>query len=56
MEYFANFFCNVVLFDAFYHNEHVWMCSKFNSIVIFANFAAFLDHTKENTDVSKNDS
>ena len=33
------------------------MCSKFNSIAIFlilANFAAFLDHTKENADVSKN--
>ena len=34
------------------------MCSKFNFIVIFqilANFAAFLDHTKENADVNKND-
>ena len=34
------------------------MCSKFNFIAIFltlANFAAFLDHTKENADVSKND-
>ena len=34
------------------------MCSKFNSISIFlilANFAAFLDHTKENADVSKKD-
>ena len=34
------------------------MCSKFNFIVILlilANFAAFLDHTKENADVSKND-
>ena len=34
------------------------MCSKFNLIAIFlilANFAAFLDHTKENADVSKND-
>ena len=35
------------------------MCSKLNSIAIFlilANFAAFLDHTKENADVSENDS
>ena len=34
------------------------MCSKFNFITIFlilANFAAFLDHTKENADVSKTD-
>ena len=34
------------------------MCSKFNLIRIFlilANFAAFLDHTKENADVSKYD-
>ena len=34
------------------------LCSKFNLIAIFlilANFAAFLDHTKENADVSKND-
>ena len=34
------------------------MCSKFNFIAIFlilANFTAFLDHTKENADVSKND-
>ena len=34
------------------------MCSKFNFIAIFlilANFAAFLDQTKENADVSKND-
>ena len=34
------------------------MCSKFNFIAIFLiliNFAAFLDHTKENVDVSKND-
>ena len=33
------------------------MCSKFNFIAIFlilVNFAAFLDHTKENADVSKN--
>ena len=32
------------------------MCSKLNFIAIFlilANFAAFLDHTKENDDVSK---
>ena len=32
------------------------MCSKFNFISIFlilANFAAFLDNTKENADVSK---
>ena len=59
MEYFANFFCNVVLFDAFYHKYHVCMemCSKINFIAIFlvlANFATFLDHTKENADVSKN--
>ena len=35
------------------------MCSKFNFIEIFpilANFAAFLDHTKENAHVSKKDS
>ena len=25
VEYFANVFCNVVLFDAFYHKYHVWM-------------------------------
>ena len=34
------------------------MCSIFNFIAIFlilVNFAAFLDHTKENADVSKND-
>ena len=34
------------------------MCSKFNFIAIFlilTNFAAFLDYTKENADVSKND-
>ena len=34
------------------------MCSKFNFIAIFlilVNFAAFLDHTKENADVSKNE-
>ena len=59
MEYFANFFCIVVLFDAFYHKYHVWMeiCSKFGFISIFlilANFATFLDHAKENADVSKN--
>ena len=33
------------------------ICSKFNFISIFlilANFAAFLDHTKEDADVSKN--
>ena len=24
-EYFANFLFNVVLFDVFYHNYHVWM-------------------------------
>ena len=37
----------------------VWkMCSKFNFIAIFlilVNFAAFLDHTKENANVSKNE-
>ena len=34
------------------------ICSKYNFIAIFlilANFAAFLDHTEENADVSKND-
>ena len=34
------------------------MCSKSKFIAIFlmlANFAAFLDHTKENADVSNND-
>ena len=25
VEYFADFLCNVVLFDAFYHNYHVLM-------------------------------
>ena len=33
------------------------ICSKFNFIAIFlilANLAAFLDHTEENADVSKN--
>ena len=25
VEYFANFFCKVALFDAFYHKFHVWM-------------------------------
>ena len=51
MEYFANFFCNVVLFDAFYHKYHVWMENVL--FLILANFAAFLDHTRENADVSK---
>ena len=35
-----------------------WKMCSFNFIVIFlmlTNFAAFLDHTKENADVSKND-
>ena len=50
MEYFANFFCNVVLFDAFYHKFHAWME---NVLQILANFAAFLVHTNENADVSK---
>ena len=34
------------------------MCSIFNFIAIFlilVNFAAFLDHTKENADVTEND-
>ena len=34
------------------------MCSKFNFIAIFltsANFAAFLDHTEANADLSKDD-
>ena len=34
------------------------MCPKFNFIAIFlllVNFAAFLDHRKENADVSKNE-
>ena len=52
MEYFANFFCNVALFDAFYQKYHVWTENmlKYNFIAVFlilANFAAFLDHTKE---------
>ena len=60
MECFANLFCNVVLFDEFYHNYHVWMekVLQINFITIFlilANFAAFLDHTKENADFSEND-
>ena len=25
LEYFANIFCRVVLFDVFYHNYHRWM-------------------------------
>ena len=43
-----------MLFDAMFGLK---ICSKFNFISIFlilANFAAFLDHTKENADVSKN--
>ena len=35
------------------------LCSKFNFIQLFpilANFAAILDHTKDNADVSNNDS
>ena len=53
-------FCSVVLFDVFYHNYHVWMKivfqTKFYSdFMILANFAAFPDQTKENTDESKID-
>ena len=54
MEYFANFFCNVVLFDALFHKYHVWMDYILSIFLILANFAAFLDHTRENADVSKN--
>ena len=59
MDFFANFFLNVVLFDESIINVMFgWkICSKFNFISIFlilANLAAFLDHAKENADVSKN--
>ena len=60
MEYFANSFFNFVLFlmHSIINTMFGWkICSKFNFISIFltlANFAAFLDHTKENADVSKN--
>ena len=59
MEYFANVFCNVCyLMHSITSIMFGWkMCSKFNFIAIFlilANFAAFLDHTKENADMSKN--
>ena len=60
MEYFANFFCKCYLMHSITVIKFGWeMCSKFNFIVIFlimANFDAFLDYTKENADVSKNDS
>ena len=59
MEYLANSFCSVVLVDAFYKIIMFgWiLCSKFNFIAIFlTNFAAFIDHTKGNLDVSENDS
>ena len=62
LQYFANFFCSVVLFDIFYCIVIImfgwYLCSKLNFIAIFlvlANFAAFLDHTKENAGVSRND-
>ena len=59
MGYFANVFSNVInLMYSIINIMFGWkICSKFNFISIFlilANFAAFLDHTKENVDVSKN--
>ena len=47
-----------MLFDIFYHNCHVWMevALQINFFAVFpilANFAAFLDNTKENADKSK---
>ena len=59
-EHFVNIFCSLVLFDVFHHNYHVWMeivlQIQFHlDFPILANFAAFLDHTKENADVSTND-
>ena len=59
-EFFSNFFCNVVLLEVFYHNYMFgWkLCSKLNFNAIFlilANFASFLDHAKENADMTKND-
>ena len=59
-QYFANFFRGVALFDVFYHNFDIWMeivllINLIAIFLIFANFAAFLDHTKENADVSKSD-
>ena len=58
---FCTFLGSVVFFDAFYHKYHFLMknmLKKLNFIAIFlilTNFAAFLDHTKENADISKND-
>ena len=44
-----------MLFDVFYDNYHVLDGNCALAIfLILANFAAFLDHTKENADVSKN--
>ena len=60
-EYFANFFCCVVLFDVYYVAIIMfgWKLSyESNFIAIFltlANFPAFLDHIKGYADVSKND-
>ena len=60
LQYFANLLCSEVLFDVFHHNYHVWMDIvlqiKFNrDFPDFGHLAAFLDHTKENTDMSNND-
>ena len=49
-----------MLFDAFYHNSHVWVANVlqiefYRDFPDFVNFAAFLDHTKEIADVSKNE-
>ena len=57
VEYFTNFFCNVVCY-LMHSITSIILCSKFDFIAIYlilANFTAFLDHTKENADVSKND-
>ena len=52
MEYFANFPRNIVTITIIMFG---WkMCSKFNFIAVFlilVNFAAFLNHTKENADI-----
>ena len=58
LEYFANFFRRVLLFDVFYHHYHVRREIVLRFVVIFAivaNIASFLDHRKENADVSKSD-
>lgn len=57
LQYFANFFCGVVLFDAGYVNSRVWIeivlqiwC--YEIYLILANVAAFPHRTKKNEDTS----